>query len=179
MATLYDPGNNGYRAMVTGLGGMQKEKSFVARGGTWVLAQVPVLLFAFAIPVGFGAGHFVPRRPLAITGAAVTLIGIMLAAWGLASLGDALTPFPKPLYDASLHRRGAYRWMRHPIYAGAILTSLGWALWWLSLPGALYAPLLAVFFDRKAAREEIWLRQKYEQYVDYERQVKKFIPGVY
>jgi len=38
---------------------------------------------------------------------------------------------------------------------------------------------LAVFFDRKAAYEEIWLRKKYRGYVDYARRVKKFIPGVY
>jgi protein-S-isoprenylcysteine O-methyltransferase Ste14 len=39
--------------------------------------------------------------------------------------------------------------------------------------------VLAYFFDRKAAHEEIWLREKYSEYADYARAVKKFIPGVY
>ena len=37
----------------------------------------------------------------------------------------------------------------------------------------------ALRFDRKAAYEERWLRQKYSEYADYARAVKKFIPGVY
>lgn len=158
---------------------MRKKKSFVARGGIWVLAQVPVLLLAFAIPVWFGAGLFVPRHPVAIAGAMATALGVLLIVWGLASLGDALTPFPRPLNDASLHRQGAYQAMRHPIYAGLILASFGWALWWLSAVGVLYVLVLALFFDRKAAYEEIWLRSKYETYADYARGVKKFIPGLY
>jgi len=83
------------------------------------------------------------------------------------------------MQDAVLHRQGAYRWMRHPIYAGVMLASLGWALWWLSLAGVLYLIVPAVFFDRKAAHEENWLREKYKEYAGYEQQVKKFIPGLY
>lgn len=158
---------------------MQDRKSFIARGGIWVLAQVLVLLLAFVIPVWFGIGRLIPDQSLSLAGAVATVLGVMLAIWGLVSLGDALTPFPKPLYDASLYRQGAYKLMRHPIYAGLILSSFGWALWWLSAIGVLYALILAIFFDRKAAYEEIWLRQKYEKYADYMREIKKFIPRVY
>ncbi len=152
---------------------------FVARGGLWVLAQVPVLLLSAVGSVWFGTGHFIPRHPLAVAGAAVVMLGVLLCVWGLTGLREALTPFPKPLYDASLRRTGAYRLMRHPIYAGLMLASIGWALWWLSAAGLLYAAAVAIFFDRKAAHEEIWLREKYPEYADYERQVKKFIPGIY
>lgn len=180
MAALYDRGNNSYRVPAQGdLSVMQDKPSFIARGGIWVLAQVPVMLLAFIISLWFGTGHFVPRHPLSMAGAVATALGVLLAIWGLASLGDALTPFPKPLNGAALHRQGAYRLMRHPIYTGVMLASLGWALWWLSLIGVLYALALAIFFDRKAAYEEIWLRQKYDKYADYARVVKKFIPGVY
>lgn len=158
---------------------MSRKKSFVARGGIWVLVQVPVLLLAAIVPVRFGAGQFVPHHPLAYAGVVVTVLGVLLCVWGLTGLGEALTPFPQPLYDASLHRQGAYKLMRHPIYAGLILASLGWTLWRLSLDGALPVLALAVFFDRKAAYEEVWLRRQYEQYVEYARRVKKFIPGIY
>ena len=149
------------------------------RGGLWVLAQMPVLLLAGIIPVWHGAGHVVPQQPLAVIGAMITTTGVLLTVWGLSSLGDALTPFPRPLVDASLHRQGAYRLMRHPIYSGVILASFGWALWWLSVIGLVYVVAMAIFFDRKAAYEEIWLRQKYKRYTDYARRVKKFIPGLY
>ncbi|MHB8536119.1 MAG: methyltransferase family protein [Sulfuricaulis sp.] len=158
---------------------MRKEKSFVARGGIWVLAQVAVLLPVFFIPVWFGAGHFIPRHPPAYAGATLTALGVMLCVAGLAGLGAALTPFPRPLDAASLRRSGPYRLMRHPIYAGLIYASIGWALWWLSAAGLLYGVVVAVFFDRKSAHEEVWLREKYPDYADYERRVKKFLPGIY
>ena len=158
---------------------MQKNESFIARGGLWVLAQVPLMLAALVIPVWSGSGHLVPRDIAQGPGVAITVLGIALTIWGLASLGDALSPFPQPLADATLQRNGAYRFMRHPIYSGVALASLGWALWWLSVGGIFCALLLAFFFDCKAAHEEIWLRQQYKEYPDYEAKVKKFIPGVY
>jgi protein-S-isoprenylcysteine O-methyltransferase Ste14 len=38
---------------------------------------------------------------------------------------------------------------------------------------------LAVFFDAKARREELWLRQQFPDYDRYARQVRRFIPWVY
>ena len=156
-----------------------QKKTFTARGGPWVLAQLPLMLLAAVIPVRIGAGHLAPTEPAQMAGVAVTGLGVLLIAWGFASLGDALTPFPRPLDGATLHRQGAYRLMRHPIYSGVILAGLGWTLWWLSGVGLLPVLVLAIFFDRKAAYEENWLRKKYEGYGEYARRVKKFIPGVY
>lgn len=151
----------------------------MARGGLWVLAQLPLLLLALVVPLQFGSGHFVPVEPFQFVGVFVTGLGVILIAWGFASLGDALTPFPRPLEEAVLNRQGAFRLMRHPIYTGVILASLGWTGWWLSAIGLLPVLALAIFFDRKAAYEETWLRKKYRGYDDYARRVKKFIPGLY
>ncbi len=145
----------------------------------WVLAQLPLMLLALVIPIRFGSGNFVPAGLVQMAGVAVTTLGAMLVVWGFISLGNALSPFPRPLDGAALHRQGAYRLMRHPIYTGVMLASLGWTLWWLCGIGVLPVLALAIFFDRKAAHEEIWLRKKYKDYGDYARRVKKFIPGVY
>lgn len=137
------------------------------------------MLLAFIVPIRFGAGQIIPLHLLAWLGALVTAASGALIIWGFVSLGDALTPFPRPLDGAVLHRQGAFRLMRHPIYTGVILAGLGWSGWWLSGTGLLPVLALAIFFDRKAAYEEIWLRKKYRDYGDYARRVKKFIPGVY
>lgn len=158
---------------------MAQNNSFVSRGGIWVLAQLPLMLLAFVVPIRFGAGQIIPVHPLAWLGALATVSSGVLIIWGFVSLGGALSPFPRPLADATLQRNGAYRLMRHPIYTGVILASLGWTLWWLCWIGVLPVLALAIFFDRKAAHEEIWLREKYQDYGEYARQVKKFIPGLY
>ena len=157
----------------------QKRSGFVARGGLWVLAQVLLMALAFVIAPVTGGGSLIPQYPWAIAGVVVVLLGVGVTGWGLTSLGEALTSYPQPLSDATLHRQGAYRWMRHPIYTGVMLVAFGWVLWWLSAAGALCALALAVFFDRKAAYEETWLRKRYKNYRDYARRVKKFIPGLY
>jgi protein-S-isoprenylcysteine O-methyltransferase Ste14 len=180
MAALYASGNKRYRAPVNrSFSRMPQNNSFVSRGGLWVLAQVPLMLLVLVVPMRFDAGRFLPADPVQMLGVAITVLGASLIVWGFISLGEALTPFPQPLKEAVLHRQGAYRLMRHPIYSGVLLAGFGWARWWLSAGGALCVLLLAVFFDRKAAYEERWLRQKYSEYADYARAVKKFIPGLY
>ena len=36
-----------------------------------------------------------------------------------------------------------------------------------------------IFFDRKATREEIWLRDRYPTYGDYAKRTRKLIPWLY
>lgn len=153
--------------------------SFVQRGGGWVLAQIPVLLLAVALPWWMANGYLAARAPLRLVGMSLAVCGILLTMAGLFSLGDTLTPFPRPLQHGVLHRQGIYGYMRHPIYTGLIVASLGWALCWASLAGLASAALTLVFFDRKAAREECWLRQRYPEYAAYAMRVKKFFPGIY
>jgi len=65
------------------------------------------------------------------------------------------------------------------MYAGGILLACGWALvahGWVTL---VYAAVLVVLLDIKCAREERWLVEKYPEYPDYQRRVRKLIPFVY
>ncbi len=152
---------------------------FGARGGWWVAAQVPVLLGAFAIPLASGAGALGFSAAVQWTGFALTAVGGVFSLLGLVTLGDALTPFPHPRDGSRLREHGIYARMRHPIYSGLIVGSVGWALWWQSLWGLAYALVVLVFFDRKAAREERWLNAHYAGYAAYQRRVKRFFPGIY
>lgn len=74
---------------------------------------------------------------------------------------------------------GAYAVVRHPIYAGVILMSLGWGLYQASWLVLLYAAALFVLFDLKSRREEVWLAERFAEYPEYQRRVKKLLPWVY
>lgn len=152
---------------------------FVKRGGLWVLVQALLMCLALIIPLWDGTGQLIPSHPLAFLGAGITAVGAWFTLWGLVSLGSAITPYPVPRDDTGVQRQGAYRYMRHPMYAGLMLGSAGWAIWWVSVLGLLFVPVAALFFDRKASYEEVWMRKKDKTYADYQREVKKFIPGVY
>lgn len=153
--------------------------SFTARGGWWVALQVPVLIGAAAVPVVAGSGALWPQQWLQGLGVAIAVLGVALTAAGLMSLGNALTPFPRPRSNASLRTNGVYARVRHPIYGGLVVASLGWALWWLSAWGVAYVVLVFIFFDRKATREEVWLRAKFPGYIEYRHRARKLIPLIY
>jgi protein-S-isoprenylcysteine O-methyltransferase Ste14 len=112
-------------------------------------------------------------------GALLLICGGGLFVAGLLALGPNLSPLPVPKQGASFTESGPYRWVRHPIYAGALLLALGWALvirGWLTLG---YVIVLAVFFDIKARREERRLLRTFPEYADYRRRVRRFIPRLY
>jgi protein-S-isoprenylcysteine O-methyltransferase Ste14 len=107
------------------------------------------------------------------------LAGAALATAGLVSLGRNLTPLPRPKTGAELVDRGAYRLVRHPIYAGISMAAFGWALGTRSPIALLLAFALLAFFDVKSRREEHWLLEAYPGYAAYRGRVKKLIPFVY
>jgi protein-S-isoprenylcysteine O-methyltransferase Ste14 len=69
--------------------------------------------------------------------------------------------------------------VRHPIYGGVVLASLGWSLTWLSLPGLAFCVVVALFFDRKSAFEERLLLGRFPEYAVYMARARKLIPWIY
>ncbi len=149
------------------------------RGEGWFLLQL--LLFGAIAASGLaGPGWAGPPR-MAGLGLGLILIccGGLLSLRGVVDLRESLTPFPKPLPDARLVESGAYRLVRHPIYGGLILAAVGWGLVAassLTLAGAI---LLAVFFDLKSRREEIWLVERYSDYAAYRSRTRRLLPWLY
>lgn len=156
---------------------VQKD-GFGARGGWWVVAQVPLLLLAYLFPVWTG-NEVGGATAITYFGRALMVAGAALALGGFVSLGRWLTPYPQPLPGSPLRTGGAYALVRHPLYSGLLFVATGWSLNSLSPPGLLFDLALAVFFDRKAAREELWLAARFPEYPAYRRRVKKLIPWLY
>jgi protein-S-isoprenylcysteine O-methyltransferase Ste14 len=149
------------------------------RGGGWVVMQVAFLAAAVAAGV-LGAAWPPAASPwLAAAGCLAALAGVGLLVGGGAGLGRQLTPFPAPVPDGELRQSGVYRLVRHPMYGGALLAMLAWAL--LSSPLALLPlGLAAAFLDAKRRREEAWLLGQHPAYAEYRQRVtKRFIPLVW
>lgn len=149
------------------------------RGEGWVAIQV--VLFALVLVAGTAgpAASGTAREVLLVAGAALALAGGLLALWGLAGLGQALTALPHPRDGAELVASGPYRLVRHPIYGGIVVASAGWALF-TAAPAALAgAALLLVFFRLKSGREEAWLRDRYPEYAAYAARTRRLLPFLY
>lgn len=147
---------------------------FIQLGGVWLIGQGALLSAVGLLAIFLPGSEFHPVIILA--GVVLILAGGSVAIAGAVALGKNLTPFPKPKDEGQLVRRGIYRWVRHPLYTSLILVSIGWALIWQSWPGFLAAMGLIPFLVAKSRREEVWLREKFPEYMDYERHVRRFFP---
>jgi protein-S-isoprenylcysteine O-methyltransferase Ste14 len=149
------------------------------RGEGWFLVQI-ALLAVVALTASFGPSwDGLARAGGVILGLALGGIGGLLAVRGVIDLRENLTVFPRPLSGARLVDTGAYRYVRHPIYGGLILGSLGWALVTASVPALGGAAVLAVFFRLKAGREEAWLAEQFPAYDQYRSRTRRFVPWLY
>lgn len=106
-------------------------------------------------------------------GGALLAAGVGVAVWGARSLGASLTPGTEPLPHAPLVTRGAYAYVRHPIYLGLVLAITGHTVAWSNWTLGLAFGLIALgYFEGKARAEERWLVARYPDYRRYMRQVR-------
>lgn len=147
------------------------------RGEWWVVGQM-VLLGAVGL-APFVPGQGTLPAGLRPVGFVLMAVGALFILAGFQALGRNLSPFPRPISGGEMVQRGAYRLVRHPIYAGLVGASVGWALWTLSPLALLAALLLLLTLDRKAAREERWLREIYPGYAAYARRVRRLVPWLW
>ena len=154
------------------------------RGEGWVLLQaVCFALVAAAVStgphdLGEDAATAGTRQLL---GYLIGVIGATMIGSGIAELrrARALTAVPHPRDDAELVERGAYRFVRHPIYGGLILASVGLAVIVPWVGTFVAVSLLAIVLDLKRRREEVWLAARYPGYLAYRARTKALIPFLY
>ena len=139
-------------------------------GGAWVPAW---LLTRDGGPTGHGA------VPVAWEAVPVIAAGVALylwCVWKFAAVGGG-TPGP---WDAPSRvvATGPYRWVRNPIYIGALLVVVGEAWLFMSLPLLAYAGIMAVCFHLfVTGYEERTLRRRFgTAYLAYRHAVPRWIP---
>jgi protein-S-isoprenylcysteine O-methyltransferase Ste14 len=116
--------------------------------------------------------------PVALAGAVLFLVGLLLAAQAFWRLGPSLTPLPDPKPGAELVTSGAYARCRHPLYQAVLLCSLGVVL---ALGSLLHLALLlglCAVLGGKARREERMLLRLHPEYAVYRSVVPAIIPGL-
>jgi protein-S-isoprenylcysteine O-methyltransferase Ste14 len=152
------------------------------RGEGWVAGQFILLglLVVLGLPGlrNLGSGGVIGWMWSAL-GAGALMLGAWLVVRAFVDLGPSMTPLPRPRTDGRVVESGIYARLRHPIYAGLILGSLGWSALTRSPASLVVALALAAFLDAKARREEAWLLDRYPPYAAYRLRTKRFLPGLY
>jgi len=123
-----------------------------------------------------------PRLPRLAGPVGLTLEGVGLAvrAWSMRTLGDAYSRTLRAADEQPVIDTGPYRLVRHPGYAGSLLTWTGFTLTSRSLPVfAVVSALLGQAYERRIAAEEQLLSRELPSYAGYSDRTKKLIPFVW
>jgi protein-S-isoprenylcysteine O-methyltransferase Ste14 len=152
------------------------------RGEGWVIIQVALL--AAIVAAGTFAqskkGYRLRRsRTGKRIGGVLIVVGGIIGVLGIRALRRGMTGPLLAERTSHVVQDGMYAVMRHPMYAGQILMTLGWSLLRSSFATLLLSLAYAVFLDLKGRREETVMSERFSGYADYARRVRRFIPGVY
>ena len=153
----------------------------------WVVLRNPIIML---ILVGFFYVPVIdqPRYPeiaiFSILGWVLFIIGVIVMVFmGIELVRRANFYVHKPHIDPApknLIRTGLYKFVRHPIYTGCMLTHIGWCLI-MRVPYCLLFPfpLFTLALWLKARQEERDLVELFgDEYVDYQGSVGMILPRI-
>jgi len=114
-----------------------------------------------------------------VIGSTICVPGLFVTLWARWTLAGNWSSDVTFKEGHELVRTGPYRFVRHPIYTGLLMMSLGTAIEVGLLRCWLALPLMTAAFWIKLRQEERFMLQHFPgEYPDYRRQVKALIPFV-
>jgi protein-S-isoprenylcysteine O-methyltransferase len=144
-----------------------------------VLVWAGVLLGVAAAALLPGARIRTGPRTLFDAGLALMLGGLLLRWYAVAALGPAFTVTVGMQAAHRVVASGPYRWVRHPSYAGSLLTILGVLLCATNVVALLaFALPLAGHAYRIAVEERALVEGLGDEYRAYMRRTRRLIPFV-
>ncbi len=123
--------------------------------------------------------QYTPAPWVGWLGAILSFVGIAFAVWARYHLGKNWG-MPMSVKDhPELVTTGPYRYVRHPIYTGVILSAIGTALvvgdWWICI-----LALMCIYFIFSALQEEKLMAAEFpNQYPEYKKRSKMLIPFIF
>jgi protein-S-isoprenylcysteine O-methyltransferase Ste14 len=117
------------------------------------------------------------HKILAGIGLATILLGCLVNIQGRLDLGGNWGNQIRLYHDHTLVTDGAYRWVRHPLYASLIWMFYGASLVYLNMIALGSVTLVFIpIMTHRARREELLLLAEFPGYREYQKRVGMFLP---
>jgi len=141
----------------------REKESFASRFAILVLEIAGyTVVFSSSTGIGFLGIRFVPRTMVSATlGVVLTWSGIGLALWARYHLAEYWSATITIKEDHQLIRTGPYAHLRHPIYSGLVLATIGSALVIDEWRCVLGIGLVLTGYCLKAGKEETMLSRQF------------------
>lgn len=146
----------------------------------WVTIVVSILLGIFVETTGYGYIYIVNTLIVKI-GFVFILIGLIIRWWAIISLRKYFTVNVFIQNAHQLVAKGIYRYVRHPSYAGSLLSFLGLGITfcnWIS-GSIIFLPILFAFLRRIRIEEDVLQKHFGEEYSRYMKNTSRLIPKIY
>jgi protein-S-isoprenylcysteine O-methyltransferase Ste14 len=137
----------------------------------WLLLQIPLVRAGKDADLGLA---------LPLLGVAVAVAGGALRLWALGNLSCGFSYRTAPVEGSRLVKTGPYRFIRHPLYAGAFVLLAGALLLLRDYRGWLGALLIVgLSIARRIRREERAMRERHgAEFEAWRARTKLVVPGL-
>lgn len=163
-------------------GGDQADKKKQDKGSLAFIWIVIIVCINIAAIVAIKTPYIIMPGPLMNRiGLSVILLGMILRFVSIMQLGRLFTVVVTIRKDHQIKKDGLYGLLRHPAYAGSLLSFLGFGLSvnnWLAL-AIIFIPVLIVFIYRMNVEEKMLTAQFGEEYTVYMKRTRRILPWVY
>ncbi len=143
-------------------------RSLVANLIATATAFMPIFLFNVQ-------RELIPSSTVTVAADLMILFGMGIAVYALAVLGKSFSIIPQA---RTLVRKGPYRFVRHPLYLGELISYSGIVLLNATLLNLFVLALIAACQLYRSAREEALLEEVFSEYREYRLQTYRLIPGI-
>ena len=123
----------------------------------------PISLLKFRLPEAFNYGAYT-----------FIVFGMLCIVIALYQLRHQLSPFPSPRKNSSLINFGIFRYSRHPIYFGILLSYLSLSILFEDVYKLVLTAVLYLFFCWKSTFEENLLVARFPKYKNYRKKTPRF-----
>ena len=139
------------------------------------MSKFALLILIVAILYLFISGNLISTSPFVI---GIQLIAVALTIWARRSFQVNQFNIRSEPKEGRLISKGPYRYIRHPMYAAALLLVWSGILVHLTLVTLIVGLIVTIELSVRIIVEEQSLRAHFPGYQEYSNQTKKIIPFI-
>jgi protein-S-isoprenylcysteine O-methyltransferase Ste14 len=149
------------------------------REWTYHAVVVPFKVMVAATLVEHLARHTRPTTAMVVAGSLFGALGIILRVRGHLALEGAFSQYVELSENQRLAQSGLYATIRHPMYVGTILLSIGTPLVLAATWAWIFSALTLLGLLVRIRKEEAFLARQLPGYQEYMRRTWRLVPYLY
>jgi protein-S-isoprenylcysteine O-methyltransferase Ste14 len=147
---------------------------------TTIIICIFIGVFLGVWRIGWRIGY-IPAKFISLIGLVLIVLGLIVRWTAILTLKKYFTVDVSIQSNHKIIDKGIYKFIRHPAYAGSLLSFLGLGLSfsnWLSTL-VIFIPILIAFIYRIRVEEKALVQAFGEEYTNYSKATKRLVPMIY